>query len=137
MSKSISKMNKAELYALAKEQKNEIMTLKLFINTSDERNGELLEKNIRLEKEKEENEELKSSSINTLCPICGNEHCDNDDILKYCGECIKDFPIKQTTKEYITKLEKQKTKLIQYTLRAAPRSPRSATRLWADLQLWN
>jgi hypothetical protein len=43
--------------------------------------------------------------INTLCPICGNDCCANDDTLKHCGECIQDFPLKQTAKEYIEELE--------------------------------
>ena len=45
------------------------------------------------------------SEINTLCPICGNDSCANDDTLKHCGECVQDFPVKQTSKEYIENLE--------------------------------
>ena len=41
MSKSMSKMNKSELYTLAKQQKEELMTASLFNNSLEEEFNEL------------------------------------------------------------------------------------------------
>ena len=41
MSKSMSKMNKSELYTLAKQQKEELMTASLFNNSLEEENEKL------------------------------------------------------------------------------------------------
>jgi hypothetical protein len=119
MSKSMSKMSKSELYALAKQQKEELMTASLFNNSLEEENEKLKELNQRFCKklsQLDDNWALSDSdsdssdsdssdsdssdsdsemaSSPSWCPHCSNTYTNNDiesGRVVPCPRCYKCF----------------------------------------------